>query len=551
LCESNHLKLQFYIQTGEETSIMDETRRVFGIDLGTTYSCVAQVDEHDKAVVLTNFDSELTTPSVVYFGNNDEIYVGKTAKEYSKLEPEKTVAFIKREMSKKEAFQKPTKFPGGLTPTEISARILKKIVEDANAAGQYPEPIKKVVITCPAYFGTAERERTKQAGIIAGLEVLAILNEPTAAAIAYGQGKREGEKIILVYDLGGGTFDVDLVKVNNCTFTGIATDGNHGLGGYDWDKKLAQYLLSEYNKQKSTSYEMKEGTALFNEMMIFAEEQKRRLSAKKDEDSALSAILTIKGDTAKIDITRAVFDAMTSSLLNETIEKTHGVLRVGKEKGFNRLDEVLLVGGSCFMPQVKARLDSELGCNAKLYDPNQCVAKGAAIMALNASYHGIMEDYITGKDVVKPEPLADGTQIHTTIVTSKNYGIELEGDVVQNLIPKDSPLKGNCRGERTFSVPRTGCTSLVFPVYESDNTSEEPYDKKMATLLEEKSLEIPSSSKEGDPVKVLFEVDTQGFLHVRGEVLGKLIKFDVKLPGVMNEKELQEATDRLSREKSQ
>jgi molecular chaperone DnaK (HSP70) len=355
-------------------------KMVFGIDLGTTYSCVAQVDEHGEAVVLWNFECELTTPSVVYFGSNDEVYVGKAAKEYSTIEPEKTVAFIKREMGKNEAFKTPTKFPLGLTPTEISARILKKIVWDANAAGQYPEPIKKVVITCPAYFGHAERERTRQAGEIAGLEVLAILNEPTAAAIAYGQGKQEGEKIVLVYDLGGGTFDVAIVKVNDGeSFACIATDGNNGLGGYDWDKRLAQYLLSEYNKQKSTSYEMKEGTALFNEMMIFAEAQKKRLTAKKDENSKLSAILTIKGDTAKIDITRAVFDAMTAGLLNETIEKTHNVLRVGKEKGFNRLDEVLLVGGSCFMPQVKARLDSELGCNAKLYDPNLCVAKGAAI----------------------------------------------------------------------------------------------------------------------------------------------------------------------------
>ena len=445
-------------------------------------------------------------------------------------------------MSRDEAFEIPTKFPGGRTPTEISAYILKKIVKDANDSGQYPEPISKVVITCPAYFGEKERQRTKQAGEIAGLEVLAIINEPTAAAIAYGQEKKEAEKIVLVYDLGGGTFDVTLIKVSGGSITVVATDGNSGLGGYDWDKELAKYLLSEYNKQKGTYHEMKEGTSLFNEMMLFAEEQKKRLSAKEK----LSALLTIKGETAKIDITRDGFDAITSVLLDETIEKIHDVLTIGKEKGFNQVDEVLLVGGSSRMHQIKTRVDIELNCDAKLNDPDECVAKGAAILALNKSFFIAEEEYSTGDRDEKPKSLAANTKINATNVTSKNYGIGLQGDVVQNLILSNTPLNGNCRGEGIFSVPETGCTGLVFPVFESDNRTEETYDREMATLLEEHSLDIPRSSKKGDPVKVVFEVDTEGFLYIHGEVLGQVIDFDIKLKGVMDKVELAAAKAKLA-----
>ena len=164
---------------------MDDSRLVFGIDLGTTYSCVAQVDAFDQAVVLKNFEGKNTTPSVVYFGADNNVIVGDEAKELLKMEPERTVSLVKRSISTDSDYNKPTTFPNGLDPTEISAYILRKIVNDANDAGHYPEPIKDVVITCPAYFGTKERLRTKQAGEIAGLNVLSIINEPTAAAIAY------------------------------------------------------------------------------------------------------------------------------------------------------------------------------------------------------------------------------------------------------------------------------------------------------------------------------------------------------------------------------
>lgn len=226
---------------------MDKTRAVYGIDLGTTYSCIAQVDQFDQAVVLRNFESDSITPSVVYFEDENNVMVGKDAKDMLNSEPEKAVSFIKREMGNDAAFDKSANnTPYHFDPSEISAFILKKLVKDANDANGYPEPIKDVVITCPAYFGNKERMQTKQAGIIAGLNVLAIINEPTAAAIAYGT-KVEDRKTILVYDLGGGTFDVTIILVNKGAIKVIATGGDHHLGGVDWDTEVANWLLDQFN----------------------------------------------------------------------------------------------------------------------------------------------------------------------------------------------------------------------------------------------------------------------------------------------------------------
>ena len=522
---------------------MDETRKVFGIDLGTTYSCVAQVDEYDRAVVLRNLEGNSTTPSVVYFCSDNKVIVGDPAKEESKMNPNDTVAFIKREISNDEAFEPPTKFPQGLTPIEISAYILKKIVADANAAGQYPEPIKRVVITCPAYFGEKERMRTKQAGEAAGLDVLSIINEPTAAAIAYGQNTK-GQKTVLVYDLGGGTFDVTLIKVDGGTITVVATDGNACLGGYNWDKRLAEYLLEKYNQATGKSLEMKEGTALFNEMMIIAETQKKRLSARENSD----AVITIngEGESAKVELSRADFDKMTKFLLDETIEKMHDVLNVGKEKGFDKIDEVLLVGGSSRMPQVKQRVTAELNIEAKLTDPDECVAKGAAILALNMSVEQGEIDYVTGESDVKPKELGAGTRINAVNVTSKNYGLGIIGGV-QNMILANTPLDGNCRKEDDgFSVSKGAAEkhSMVFPIYESEcNEIKKLYDPEMGVLLEEHRMPLPTDIQEGAGVKVVFEIDAEGILHVHGEVTGVLdpIDFEIKLKGVMNTEELNAA----------
>lgn len=259
---------------------MDKSRAVYGIDLGTTYSCIAQVDQFDQAIVLRNFEGDATTPSVVYFEDENNVLVGKDAKAMLETEPEKAVSFIKREMGNDAAFDKSLNTtPYHLDPSEISALILKKLVKDANDANGFPEPIKDVVITCPAYFGNKERMQTKQAGIIAGLNVLSIINEPTAAAIAYGT-KVDERKTILVYDLGGGTFDVTIILVNKGAIKVIATGGDHHLGGVDWDTELASYMLDAFNSANDTNFSFDGDTMLKNTLLNMAENKKKLLTGK-------------------------------------------------------------------------------------------------------------------------------------------------------------------------------------------------------------------------------------------------------------------------------
>lgn len=525
---------------------------VFGIDLGTTYSCVSQVDKFDQAIVLKNFEGKNTTPSVVYFGEDNAIIVGDEAKELSKLEPEKTVSYVKRNISTDEAYNKPTKFPNGLDPTEISAYILKKIVFDANNAGQFPQPIKDVVITCPAYFGTKDRLRTKQAGEIAGLNVLAIINEPTAAAIAYGMKVQE-EKIILVYDLGGGTFDVTIIRVNGATITVIATGGDHHLGGVDWDTALAEYLLAQYNKENGTTYTLDTDSGLKNTLLLLAEEQKKRLSAK----DTVIATITLEGNSSRIDISRSIFNQLTEFKLDETIEKTKEVLEIAKEKGFTKIDEVLLVGGSSRMPQIKERVDKELGCDAKLTDPDECVAKGAAIFAMNEAYAVAMEEYADGTRDEKPQSIGLANRTRVLNVTSKTYGMgckdDDDKDIIENMIFANTLLDGNCKAVQSFYTLIDNQTEVELPVFESDVTDkfrDKTIDRNMAVPMEEgkpHSLKLSKSYPKGTPIDVVFEIDTEGVLHVHGEIGPDSISFEMKIKGVKDDKELAKSVALLAK----
>jgi molecular chaperone DnaK (HSP70) len=526
---------------------MDDTRQVFGIDLGTTYSCVAQMDKFDQAMVLKNFADNNTTPSVVYFGENNNVIVGEEAKEMLKLEPERTVSFVKRSISEDAAYNKPTKFPNGLDPTEISAYILKKIVKDANDAAQNPEPVKKVVITCPAYFGTKDRMRTKQAGQIAGLDVLAVINEPTAAAIAYGMRVQDA-KVIMVYDLGGGTFDVTVIRVNGGAITVVATGGDHHLGGVDWDTLLAEYLIARYNKEKGTSFSLNADPKLRNAMLLLAEEQKKRLTSGRP---FVNAIISPKdwageGESLQIELTREVFDQLTEAKLDETVDKTREVLGVAKEKGFGTIDEVLLVGGSSKMPQIKARVDREFGCDAKLTDPNECVAKGAAIFALNESYSQAMEEYADGERDVKPQNINVATKTHVINVTSKNYGVDYldagnnHKHMVKNLIFADTLLDGNCRGEDVFYTMEDNQTGVNFGIFESDIRDENrEYDE--VELLEKHTVSITRKLPKKTPIKYVYEVDTEGILHVHAEIDIDSYDCTLKLKGIKSADEVKRA----------
>ena len=516
---------------------MEETRMVFGIDLGTTYSCVAQVDEFDRPTVQKNFDGNNTTPSVVYFEQKDKVLVGDVAKEMMKTEPEKTVAFVKREISKDESYDNPGKFPFGTDPTIISSHILKKIVKDANDASQNPIPVNKVVITCPAYFGTKERMRTKQAGEIAGLEVLAVINEPTAAAIAYGM-KLDENKTVLVYDLGGGTFDVTVIRVSDKTITVMATDGNHQLGGYDWDKMLADYVLSKFNQEHGTNYTMDSNSTLRNTLMLEAENKKKQLSQRE----SVNFIVDFEGKSLKVPISRVDFNQLTEVLLDETIDKTTEVIEKAKEKGAMKIDEILLVGGSSRMPQVKERVDAELQCDSKLTDPDECVAKGAAIYALNESYSAAMDEYNDGDRDEKPKNISQKSQVRVVNVTSKNYGVGcLVGDLykVKNIIFSNTSLN-NCSANTQLQTRYDNQREIGLPVYESD-CNDNYIDEEAAELLIEKDLVLSKNWPKATPIDIQFQINGEGILNIIAQVENDKIEFEVSLKGVMDVEQLKRA----------
>ncbi|MDR0618983.1 MAG: Hsp70 family protein [Bacteroidales bacterium] len=532
---------------------MDESRKVYGIDLGTTYSCIAQIDEFDKPVVLKNFDGLSTTPSVVYFPENvnEDVMVGVMAKEQLKIEPEKTVSFIKRYISEDSAYDKKD-FPRGLDPTEISAFILKKIVKDANDAKQSDdEKVEQVVITCPAYFGTKERERTKQAGEIAGLKVLAVINEPTAAAIAYGMNAKE-DKTIMVYDLGGGTFDVTIIRVASGTITVVATGGDHHLGGVDWDEDFAKYLLTQYNNEASTSIEFdkEKDPKLYYELMGIAEDKKKTISGIQTVKVIINP--NQKGSRTII-VTRDDFNKATEFRLDETIDKTREVIEIAKEKGVSKIDEWLLVGGSSRMTQIKERVDKEFGCNAKLTDPDECVAKGAAIYAVKQAFSSAMDKYADGEIDEKPKAISGKTNVRVVNVTSKSYGLGYinrnvtpNKDWVHNMVSANTPLPYRAEESEFFCVPEDGCRKVNLPIYESDSMDSEIVPEQ-ATLLENYTLTFTKYYKKDTFIKVVYEISGEGILCGHAEVDNDSIDFELKLKGVKTEQEKEDAKNMIAK----
>lgn len=342
---------------------------VLGIDLGTTYSAVAHVNRFGKPEVLANAEGHSTTPSVVHFYDRDGVIVGEEAIKMCVLEPENVVRFIKRSMGE-EGFALEF-FDHAYTPQEISALILRKLKEDAEALTG--EEIRDVVITVPAYFNTSQRGATVEAGSIAGLNVLSVINEPTAAAIAYGIDKLGGDRTLLVFDLGGGTFDVTVMKVEGNKLRTLASDGNAELGGKDWDDRLVNHVAESFVEQH--------GEDPRDEPSPFQELYERCLAAKITLSSKQQAMIPVsyKGRRAGVRVTREEFEAMTVDLVQQCIETTELVLEKARLSHL-QIDDVLLVGGATRMPMIRDALTSTFGKDpiADL-NPDECVALGAAL----------------------------------------------------------------------------------------------------------------------------------------------------------------------------
>jgi len=500
-------------------------------------SCIAQIDKFDQPVVLRNFEGDSITPSVVYFEDRDNIIVGKEAKGMLATEPENTVVFVKREMGNDASFDKNANhFPYHYDPSEISAFILKKLVDDANQ--QNKTDTKDVVITCPAYFGTKERMQTKQAGEIAGLNVISIINEPTAAAIAYGV-KQQGKSSFIVYDLGGGTFDVTYLVANKGEIEVIATGGDHHLGGVDWDTKMAKYLLTAFNDANGTTYELEDDPVLYNQLILEAENKKKLLTAK----SSIKWNFSYKGKNIRTEITQEKFDNITSDLLDQTIDAMFDVLDVAARKGFNTFDEILLVGGSSRMPQVKARIDQEFGCDSRLNDPDEIVAKGAAIFAMNTVYLKEKDLFSKGLSKSRPKPI-EKNLAKVVNVTSKTYGKRMVyGDTgelhIHNFLFANTPLP--CSRTVHGSTVYDNQQNIESVIYESDLTdpvNDENVPLECGILIDERVLKLTQNFPKGTPSLSEFYVNEEGILSVHFKVGNDSLDYTLQLKGVKSSKEI-------------
>ena len=528
-----------------EDPLMDEKKQILGIDLGTTYSCVAILDEYGQPRVLQNREGTSTTPSVVSFEDDDNALVGADAKNRWRVAPERTVACIKRHMTMDESFVRPTKFPLGWDPCDFSAVILKKLVNDANEKlDREDNPIKDVVITCPAYFDAKARARTKQAGEGAGLNVLHIINEPTAAAIAYGI-KQSEDQTVLVYDLGGGTFDVTILKISGNEYETIATGGDPFCGGYDWDKALAAKILDVYNKTYNTDFifPATEESALAAapkiqrmraSLLMEAERLKMALTASKKGHAETSWLFEEDGHSCpKTIITREEFDAMTADLLDSTIDKVDEVIAAAKKKGTDHIDKWILVGGSSYMQQVKKRIDETYHCNAKLSDPNECVAKGAAIFAAT----------LTGATPGGKKPII------SYVVCSKTYGTDIVvNDIkkVKNLIFANDRLPAEATD--TFSTTVDNQSAVSMEIYESES-QEKVIDVDCAELVNQNNrLQIKSRLPKNSKITVKFLVDTTGCMHVTATAEdGSVCEFNQEIRGLKSESEMKELRDQIEK----
>ncbi len=490
--------------------------KIIGIDLGTTNSCVA-VMEGGEPTVIANAEGSRTTPSVVAFAKNGERLVGQVAKRQAVTNPERTVISIKREMGTDYKVHVDGK---DYTPPEISAMILQKLKADAEA--YLGQPVTEAVITVPAYFSDAQRQATKDAGRIAGLDVKRIINEPTAAALAYGLDKGEVHKI-LVYDLGGGTFDVSLMEVGDGVFEVLATAGNNRLGGDDFDNRIIDYVAGEFKKENGI--DLLADRQAHQRLKEAAERAKIELSGNLTANINLPFITADATGPKHLDmtLTRAKFNELTSDLVEKTITPLNQALSDAGLKASD-IDKVILVGGSTRIPAVQEAVQRVTGKEPfKGINPDECVAVGAAIQG------GVLGGDV--KDVL----LLD--------VTPLSLGIETLGGVFTRLIDRNSTIP--TKKSQVFSTASDGQRSVDVHVLQGEREMA-AYNKTLGRF----QLDGIAPAPRGVPqIEVTFDIDANGIVHVSAKDLGTghEQKITITSSSNMSEEDIKRAMDEAER----
>jgi molecular chaperone DnaK len=480
---------------------MSQTTPAVGIDLGTTFSAVARLDETGRPMTVPNAEGDLTTPSVVLF-DGDEVVVGKEAVKALATEAEQIAECAKRDMGLRE-YRKPL---GGVNypPEVLQAFVLKKLRDDAS---RQIGPFEQAVITVPAYFDEVRRKATQDAGFMAGLEVLDIINEPTAAAVAFGfqqgflnaKGQAHSPQNVLVYDLGGGTFDVTLMQIKGTEFTALATDGDVQLGGRDWDQRLVDFVSDQFliQHQYDPRFDPRTDPSTAGALWRECEDLKRALSARKKA----SVTCHFKGESLRVEISREQFQEMTRDLLDRTQFTTRQVLR-SANLDWGSIDRVLLVGGSSRMPMV---VDMLRQLSSKEPDSSvsadEAVAHGAALQAgLLLAKHGGRAPAFKVKNV----------NSHSLGVVGTDPATQRKRTAV--LIPRNTPLPVKAR--RVFKTQKDGQDSVLVRIVEGESPSPEACTPIGTCVIRNLPKDLPARS----PIDVQFRYAADGRLAVRVKV---------------------------------